>query len=491
MPTGLDRIGQNPRRLILGIVLTLAVLLAGAAGLLVWKFPFHRDAIVERIKSRTRTQVDIGAFHEKWFPPGFSAEQVRLSDAAGDVLAIDSITVEDGYWGLIRVPKTLGNIRAKGLRLLIPEKSNGQRRTLLRPDSGGGGTGLDVDRIRLDNAKLDIAPETPGKPPLEFAVGTLLLSNAGPHKRTKFEVSLLNPRPRGEIHSQGEFGPVDTEHGDRTPVSGAFTFSHADLTADRAITGILNASGRFQGPVGSLNCAGTADVPRFQVVGSIHPVHVAANFEATVNALNGNADLKRIVAHYDNTTVLAAGQVAGEPGRKGKILTLNTNVRDGRVGDLLALFTNRNLPAMEGPITLQAKFTLPPGPPDFLTRLKVDGEFAISQAHFTNPQAQTPVNRLSASAEGESKQHERANPTLATADVHARVTARDGVARLPDIRFDAPGVSGRLAGSFGLHDKAINMSGSFDTTGKLADTTSGFKTLLLKAAGRSGTNRRQ
>src|SRR5205823_4703967 len=117
--------------------------------------------------------------------------------------------------------------------------------------------------------------------------------------------SLLNPRPRGEIHSQGEFGPLDTNDASRTPVSGTFTFAHADLTADRAITGILNASGRFHGPVSSLECAGTADVPRFQVVGSTHPVHVAASFEASVNALHGNAELKRIVAHYNNTTVSA------------------------------------------------------------------------------------------------------------------------------------------------------------------------------------------
>ena len=461
------------RNVLFAIALAAVVLLAGWAGFEMWKFPFHRDAVVERVKNQTGARVEIGAFHEKWFPPGFSAERVRISDPAGDVLTIDAVEMED-LAGL--------NADARGLRLVLPHETNGKRRTLLQPETSGSTT-PSFDKIRLDNATLDIETDASGMPPLEFAVHTLLLSNAGPHRRTRFQVSLNNPKPRGEIRAHGEFGPVDMEHTGQTPISGAFTFEHADLTVDSAVSGLLNARGEFRGSMSSLDCTGTADVPRFQVAGSSHPVHIAARFAASGNALNGDAELKSVVAHYNSTTVSAAGSVAGEPDRKGKTVTLNMGVRAGRVEDLLVLFTRHSQPAMRGPITLQAKFIIPPGPPGFLTKLKADGEFAIAQAQFTNPRAQTPVDRLSASAEGESKEHQRENPTLAPVAARGKVTARNGIARLPDVAFEVPGVSGRLAGTFGLRDRAVDMRGTLDTAGKLADTTSGIKSLLLKAAG--------
>jgi hypothetical protein len=197
-----------------------------------------------------------------------------------------------------------------------------------------------------------------------------------------------------------------------------------------------------------------------------------------VDAFKGDVVMNRVLAHFNGTTVAASGNVAG------KQVTVDTAVQDGRVEDLLLLFTKREAAAMEGPITLQAKFIIPPGPPGFLTRLKVNGEFAISRGHFTNPKAQTPIDRLSASGRGEPKQEQREYPTLTVANIRGSVvTQREGVAALPRVVFEAPGLRGQLAGTFGLRDKRINMNGQFETQGKMEDTTSGFKSLLLKALG--------
>jgi hypothetical protein len=138
---------------------------------------------------------------------------------------------------------------------------------------------------------------------------------------------------------------------------------------------------------------------------------------------------------------------------------------------------------MQGPLSLQASVTIPPGPPGFLQRVKIDGEFAIAQGHFTNPKTQTPLNRLSASAEGQSKRELMDNATLAPIDIHGNLSDRDGLARLQKIVFDVPGIHGQLAGTFALERQEINMSGVLETRGNLADTESGVKALMLKAMG--------
>jgi hypothetical protein len=193
--------------------------------------------------------------------------------------------------------------------------------------------------------------------------------------------------------------------------------------------------------------------------------------------------LNGVAAHFNHTTVSATGSVESQPGRPAKQVTLDMAVHDGRIEDILLLFTDAATPAMQGQISLRGKFTVPPGPPGFLERLKVEGDFSIAHGRFTNPKTQVPVNRLSASGEGRPKHEEREDPTLATADIHGQVIDRDGIARLPSVVFEVPGVHGRLAGTFALPQKKIAMNGIIETTGKLGDTTSGLKTLLLKAIG--------
>jgi hypothetical protein len=460
-------------RLIYGLGAIVLLLLA-AALFLTWKFPFRRDAMIRRIEAATNARVEMGTFHEKWFPPGFSAEHVRLSDANGNILTIDAVALTGSYTGLFRNPKQLTRIKARGVRLVIPSAKNFP--AFHARDSR---LSVAVGEIRVDSATLRFLRDTQGKPPLEFLIHSLVLNNVGRDRASGFQISLHNPGPPGEIRSHGQFGPINPVDTGRTPVSGAFTFSHADLSTERGIAAAtLNASGKFRGDLRRINCTGTADLPTFQVYGSNHSVHIASAFDVFVNALKGDVVMNHVLAHFNGTTVSASGNVANRQ------VTVDTEVKDGRVEDLLLLFTRREVAAMEGPITLQARFTIPPGPPAFLTRLQVNGEFDISRGHFTNPKAQIPVDRLSASGRGEAKQEQRENPTLTVADIRGSVVTRhEGVATLPRVVFQFPGLRGELAGSFGLVDKRIDMTGAFQTTGKMEDTTSGFKSLMLKALG--------
>ena len=79
---------------------------------------------------------------------------------------------------------------------------------------------------------------------------------------------------------------------------------------------------------------------------------------------------------------------------------------------------------------------------------------------------------------------EQANdPAFVSADIRASVSDRDGVASLPNVTFEAPGIQGRLRGTFILRDRNINFNGIVRTRGKLSDTTSGVKKVILKVLG--------
>ena len=462
-----------------GIAIAFAVLasVGGCGEYLARHFPFQRDVLLTQLRTHSETTVEIGQFSDDWITPGFSAQQIRLSDRDGDLITIDRIAVRGSYAGLILRPVRLKEIEISGLRILLAPH-HGASEPFGISTAAGSNPKFHVDEIRLNNALLRVPRDSPGLPPLEFAFHNAVLEDLGPNSKLRFQVAAHNAIPAGEVHLKGDASPFAASSVRDIPIEGQFTFEKADLSVPHSISGLLNSSGACRGTMGHLTCAGTADVPEFQVYGSTHPVHIASRYRTIVDTLTGNAELSEISAHFNRTTVSAAGNVHGDP--KGKTLTLDMAVHDGRLEDVLDLFTSAPVPGMRAAIDMRGRFIIPPGPPDFLTKLRVNGEFSLRDTSFTNPKSQTPLDRLTASAEGESKKQQRENPQTATANVHADVSARNGIADLRNVVFQFPGIQGHLAGTFTLHEKQVSLNGVFETKGKLADTSSGLKALLLK-----------
>jgi hypothetical protein len=369
-------------------------------------------------------------------------------------------------------------IDVTGVRLWVPRGPNGELKKPAVAQRKSGPASMVGGEVHLERLSVQLQAKVAGEPATEFLLRQAVLRNVGPQREASYAATLHYPKPPGEVQVQGRLGPVP-EDARLTPVVGSFTFWNADLTTKNGVTGLLSASGKFRGPVSRMEFSGTADVPRFQVLGSSHTAHLAAQFEVKVNGVTGDAELTRIVTHFNDTTVLAAGSVAADPEKDGKRLTLSASVEQGRVDDLLLLFTARPVPAMRGAIRLQGRFVVPPGP-GFLRKLQVDGDFSIHGGRFTNPKTQTPIDRLSASAEGVEKGEQRAHPKAASADIRGQVRARGGVAQLEKVEMEAPGIAGSAAGTFGLVDRRIAMRGAIRTGGKLGDTSSGLKTVVLK-----------
>ena len=177
------------------------------------------------------------------------------------------------------------------------------------------------------------------------------------------------------------------------------------------------------------------------------------------------------------------GVVAGHSGERGKTVTLEMSAQRARVEDLLRLFAGAAHPSVMGPIQLRAKVQLPPGAQAFLRRLRVEGDFGIGGQRFTNPNVQASVNKLGESAQGESKKQQAEDPETVLSNLKGHVELKNGIATLSNISFTEPGTLAEIAGTYNLLDKSVHLRGVLHTTGKVSDTTSGFKAVLLKAVG--------
>ena len=66
------------------------------------------------------------------------------------------------------------------------------------------------------------------------------------------------PKPPGQIHSVGSFGPWSADEPGDTPLAGDYTFDNADLGVFNGIAGILKSKGAFQGTLDTVNAHGEA-----------------------------------------------------------------------------------------------------------------------------------------------------------------------------------------------------------------------------------------
>ncbi len=311
----------------------------------------------------------------------------------------------------------------------------------------------------------------------------LTLDEVGEGGVIPYHAALLNTEPPGEIRSEGKIGPWNENDPGSTPVSGSYTYEHANLAVFEGISGTLSSQGKFSGTIGHIDTNGEIDVPDFGVSGSSHTVHLISRFQAVVDGTNGDTYLQNVDAHFQRTTVTSKGSVAGHPGQHGKIVRLEMAVNIGRIEDLLFLFTEEKRPSLTGSINLRATVQVPPGPPGFLRKLDLAGSCGIGSGRFTNPAVQKPVNALTQSAAGEDKKQQAEDPETVLSQLSGQVSVKNGVATLSNVSFSAPGTRAQLQGTYNLLDRKVDLHGILYTNGKLSDTTSGFKALVLKAVG--------
>ena len=142
-----------------------------------------------------------------------------------------------------------------------------------------------------------------------FDIRDLTLHDVGPGKAFPFEARLVNPKPVGDIHSTGHFGPWQGDDPRETAVDGNYSFTDADLGTIKGISGTLYSTGKFGGTLGEIAVTGTTDTPNFALDMSEHPVDLRTEFDATVDGTTGDTKLNSVHATLLHTVLQVSGMV--------------------------------------------------------------------------------------------------------------------------------------------------------------------------------------
>jgi hypothetical protein len=304
--------------------------------------------------------------------------------------------------------------------------------------------------------------------------------SVGPELPMQFQAILTNPTPPGQIHTEGTFGPWQVDHAENTPVSGKYTFSNADLSVFKGISGILSSEGQYSGVLERIQVNGTTDTPAFAIQVSGNPVHLKTQFEAIVDGTNGDTYLQPVQAEFEHTIFAAKGGVYGTPGVKGKTINLDVDIQQGRLEDLMRL-TLKNKSPLTGDVKAKAQFVLPPGDREVIEKLQLRGQFDIKQAHFTELNIQQKIADLSRRGSGNPKDA-GLPPESVVSEMSGTLHLSNDVAQFSDLRFQVPGAAVDLDGSFTLATESLAFRGHLLLDVRLSQTVTGWKSTLLKVA---------
>ncbi len=401
------------------------------------------------------------------------------------LIAIKHITMRTSIVGLLRNTRRISYVHLEGLQISIPPRE---------ATAGDGGRAKNAMKkfhmvrfgeILSENATLKILTTKPGKAPLEFDLQKLRLNSTGTDDALAFHATLTNPRPPGEIVSSGTFGPWNADVPSQTPVSGDYTFENANLGVFPGISGILSSTGKYAGVLEQIRVEGTTDIPDFRVAIANHPVHLTTTFHATVDGTDGDTYLQPVDAHFGQTGLVAQGSVEGKAGTKGKTITLDVTASRARIEDLL-LMALKESPSMTGPIHLKTKFILVPGPKQIPERLHLDGSFDLSSLHFTSGAVQQKIDNMSKRSEGKPGEVVKPEDAIKDDDVASAMKSNfrveNGILTLTGLTYGIPGAGVQLDGTYALEPETLDLAGKLTMQAKLSQTTTGFKSFLLKFA---------
>jgi len=426
---------------------------------------------VQDLAEASDSTVTIRNSHRTYFPsPGCIIEGVEFHHGRDQwtLITIDKLTIVGSYSGILT--KHVPRIRAEGGHVFIPPL--GSNVTFETQHSK-----LVVDEIVANGTVVEFASSDPSKKPLRFEVQQGLLHDVEWNRPIVYDLKFHNPEPPGEIAARGKFGVWIKGKPGETPISGEYTFDHADLGVYKGIAGTLASKGQFGGLLQHIDIAGATDVPDFEVKKGGHKIELATLFSAYVDAIHGDTFLKRVDADFGRTHLIVEGSIAGIKGRKGKTALLDLTTRHGHIEDILGMFVKAPHSPMSGAVALKAKAEIPPGKERFLQRVKLQGAFGLDDGTFSKPETQKNVNELSAGARGEKMDDAE---TVLT-DLKGEVRLEGGVADFSDLSFGIPGATARMYGTYDILSEKINLHGRMQVDTKISKTTTGMKSLLLKA----------
>jgi hypothetical protein len=458
--------------------------------------PYIRDQAVAYLRERFRADVEIADLRIDI--PALSPVKLYVSKGRGvlasvtgrgillrrnanALLKMQTMRFEVDLGHLFEPHKGVTTVLLDGVEIILPPKGERSKNEWAKDEKpkSEGGTGPDVSigEVVITNAKLVISPKAKGRVPLEFDLHRVRLMDAGINSPMRYDAQLRNAKPPGEILATGNFGPWNRDEPGDTPLDGDYKFERANLAVFKAIGGVLNSTGKFQGKLNDIIATGEATVPDFflKSVGNKLPLY--AKFEVEVDGTNGNTILKPVHGRLGETSFVTSGGVVKHDGDQRRTIALDVNMPAGRLQDVLLLAMKGPNPFMSGVLQMKSKILLPPLSGKVIEKLRLNGQFVIKDAMFLRSTIQDRIDRMSRQAQGQPK-NEQIDQVVSV--MSGRFTLADELMTLQDLVFGIPGADLKLSGTYNLDDEVMDFHGDLRLQAKLSQTQSGWKRWALK-----------
>jgi AsmA-like C-terminal region len=470
-------------------VLLFVACVAGAVRLVMARAePILRGRVIDTLSNRFHSKVELASFHVSVVNGiEVSGNGLKIFGATDPnpyepgvqaLIGVQEFRFQTSLPSLFRSPMHVGTVYVKGLELNIPPR--GDRREMTNMESRTPKMSIFVDQFLCEDAKLVINTSKPGKPPLEFAISSLKMKDVGPSHPMQFNATLVNPKPVGNIQSNGWFGPWQQDSPRDTPVQGDYSFTKVDLGTIKGIAGTLSSTGDYSGTLGDIAVHGKTDTPDFQIATGGQPVALHTEFHAMVDGTSGDTYLRPVDATFLHTSLTASGSVVRVSAPKGHEVELDVVLEHARIEDLLKLGVRTDPPIMSGPVEMKTRLSLGPGDASVTDRLKLAGTFHVLRAHFANAKVQGRLDSLSLRSQGKPRQAESHSGEDVPVDLRGMFTLNNGLLSFSLLHFSVPGTNVDMTGNYSLDGQEFDFRGTARLDAKVSQMTTGWKSILLK-----------
>lgn len=502
-PSNGGNLKKKPRHLLRWILLALLGMMVGL-GIFVSYFishalPILRARVIETLSARFDSRIELPDFHvslsnglavEGTNLKIFSETESRSGTPEQPLISVQEFRFQAGIKNLFRTPMHVDTVYVRGMVVDIPHRQRAETAEAPPAKHGkapekakaqsSGEFSIIVDKLVFDDAQVVIKTRTAEKPPTVLQITKLVMRNVGPGQPMPFQATLINPRPVGNIESQGLFGPFDETEPRDTQVSGEYSFTHADLSTFRGISGMLSSAGKYSGTLGKIEVEGVTDTPDFCLATSGHEVDLKTDFHAIVDGTDGDTYLQPVVARFLHSSLTASGKIIRTAEPHGHDLELDVVIDHARIEDLLRLAVKTEPPVIVGPVVMHTQLSLPPGPETVADRLSLKGTFKIDQGKFSSSKIQERINDLSLRAQGKPQLAKQDADITVPSDLNGTFGLENGLMTFSQFEFSAPAVRSDVHGQYSLDGKVFDFHGTLKLKAKLSQLTTGWKSILLK-----------
>ena len=499
-----------------GSVLALFAIVAIVVDVLAHRAePFVRAQVIQALSQRFHAHVELDSFHLSlgntlrgewgvwgegkglriWPPAEVEGVQVPVpKPPIAPLVRLDEFHFHAPLHYTSGQPIRITQVRLKGLDIHFPPRSHMRRASEPKPaeDSTEPIVSLVIDALDCIDVRFTHESDDPNKIPLEFVISRFRAKHVHSGSPVTFEAVVQNPRPPGEIHTTGAFGPWVVDDPGNSPIRGDYTFKHADLSVFNGIAGMLDSKGHYMGTLRDMQVDGQTDTPDFQLSRYGHTMALHTNFDAKVDGTTGDTWLNSVNATMDASHFITKGKVVRvlKPGDDGSLhsvghdIALAVNVDRARIEDFLRLATDSPVPILDGAIQVKAQLHIPPGTAPVNERIALKGAFELTDAEFTSLTVQKKIRELSLRGQGKPDQLKSAEDEKIKSQVQGEFDLHGGVLTIPKVTYTVPGADIHLHGTYHTKGETLDFTGTAKMQATVSKMVGGWKGFLLKPADR-------